>query len=329
MNLSDNIVNYIDPAQYTFEKVSWLLPYKAVRDCFIVLTEKNKLVKYQIENKKVITKQVIDLKFKHAAANFTFDKNGNILIPTDEEYLLLTIDPATFELIDIRQFEQNSTAFDEITWCPIRKVYLTGNQLDWQITMWDEDFNIISQLDVQDMPIASFTNPEETLVSFLSFNQEPYYSIYELTDTGVNYLKTFYKTSYNNSRGLAFKGNDFAVTYRSDVEYYTYNNGQITQLWQIDLTKFGTSHQDVFIVFVDHNLMILGQGTKLHFADLENRKITRTEKLGDRDFIYGLFVDEQQDNLIIPTNKEILLHPIKNIKPRVRYPPVLISLFNN
>lgn len=268
---------------------------------FICLTKNGNLVKYLLKDGELIASKVGKLNMS-TIRNFTFDESGDIILPTGDNELLV-IDQVTFEIkhtIDL-SLDLN---FDQIQFLPMKNIYIASSS-KWEIVVLDKNFNVLKKIGAEDGTIYPKVNYNESLISFLSYDQTTYFDLYELNeDFEVKFIHTFFEDWDNTSTGFDFNEDNFAVTFPQSLEYYNYVFGEMTKIWELDISKY-KSEGFSCIVFVGENEIAVGKGKSIIFVNTENQEIFKVQKLDIQAEIRVLVTDKMKMVLIIITDQEI------------------------
>lgn len=311
--ISHRIEN-ISITSYLFERIFFLRQSFTNPNCFIGLTKNASLVKYLLSGGKLLIDRIAAIDVSNIR-NFTFDKAGNIIIPAADNKLLI-VGQTTFELIDTVDLQED-LELDQIEYLPLKKIYI-GSQ-GWEIIILSEDFNIISRVEAEDGIILPRINQDENLISFLSYDQTTYYSLYSFSDDlSINFMHTFFQDWDNTSSSFCFNMNEFAVTFPSMLEYYLYENELLQKQWELDISKYKSEHGLSYVTFVDENKIVLGKGKMLLYIDKSDKIIYEEVKLDLSAEIRDLYLNHEKDYLIVSTDKELKLVSVKDEKNRAQ-----------
>lgn len=295
-------------ADYEFETVIFLKQSPTNPDCFIGLTRSAKLIKYLLQNGALIIERVASINISYIR-NFSFDKNGRIIFPTDDNKLLL-IEQDTFQLIDSIELEHN-LILNNIEYLPSKKVFLSSSQ-SGELVMLSENYTVISKSEAENGIMLPKVNQDERLVSFLSYDQETFHDLYKMDDDlKLSYIHTFFKDWDNSSSGFGFLGNEFAVSFPDVLEYYSFEKDELNRLWQIDISQYKSKFDHSDITITGQKIIVVGKGKTLLFINTLAKAITRELQLELLAEIKELYVDENQENLIITTDKELKVIGLK------------------
>ncbi len=295
-------VETIPTDNYAFESVFFLRQSPTQSDCFIGLTRNLKLVKYVVVNGELLIDRIAAITVS-AIRNFCFDKNGNILIPTANNQLLV-LEPTTFQLRDTIQLESD-LAFDQIEYLPSKNIYL-GSAQNWELVVLSEDYKVIRKFKTEDGTMVPQISPDESLIAFLSYDQDTYYNLYHIdNDCNISLIRSFFKDWDNTSSGFSFQQNQFAVSFPSELEYYTFENGKPNKLWEMDLSKYTSKYNASYLASIAPTTLVVGKGKTLLIIDTEQQRITSELPLDIVAEIRDLYVGKDGENLFIATEKEL------------------------
>ncbi len=303
-------VEPISTTNYEFERIFFLKQSPTKSDWFIGLTKNAKLIKYLLLEGELIIDRITAIDVSNIR-NFSFDKNGNIIIPTVDNKLLV-IEQVSFQLkysIDL----QEDWDLDQIEYLPSKKIFL-GSSQKWELVLLSEDYKVISKTKAEDGTILPKINQDENLISFLSYDQETYYNLYYLSnDLNITFIHTFFKDWNNTSSGFSFKDNEFAVSFPSVIEYYSYKNSLLNKHWELDISKYKSEHNLSYLIFLDDNIILIGKGKMLLYIDKQEKSIIHEVKLDLLAEIRDLYLDEIKENVLISTDKEFKLISLKKL----------------
>jgi hypothetical protein len=270
----------------------YILQYKPIPDCFIALTQNGQLIKYIITPDEITAVNTFDTGMEYMR-NFTFAKDGHILLPTGNDQLFI-IDPHTFEVVETKK----EVGFFAITYLPVKNVYLADSQDNPSLMVLNENFEVIGTANT-DFIISLKTNALETLVAVHCYDQEPGYTLYEFNDSyELQMIDEFSRAS-----GFLFiNDTDFASSNYSHLEFCNhYETGQYEILWEV---YFPSGLQDTPMVQVNPELIIVAKNKHLFFVDIPGKKISATKKVHEK-VIDGLFIDDEKKFLIITAKNDI------------------------
>ncbi|UPK67362.1 ankyrin repeat domain-containing protein [Chitinophaga filiformis] len=309
-DLIDNAITTVNAEKYLFEETYFLKQCDFNPNWFIALTKKSKLVRYVKHLQQLVVDQVIEIDAP-TLRNFTFDKNGHLILPTAGKRMLV-IDITSFKLIKTITLEEGLD-LDQITYLPSKNIYVCSSS-NWTITFLAEDFQKISSKKSKNGIIRPVINQQGNLISFVSYNHQIFDDLYELTDDlEVKYILTFFKRRGNFSRTVDIYDNEMAVTYINRLSYFSYENGLLRRLWEVDISRFPSKYSFSYVVFVNADLMIVGKGKSLLFVNKQEQKITAVETVSLKAEISRLVVSQNKENIVIITPKELKLFSLTAI----------------
>lgn len=301
-------VENIPTHTYAFESVFFLRQSPTQSDCFIALTRNMTLVKYIVANGELIIDQIAAIAIP-MIRNFCFDQNGNILIPAADSQLLV-LEQTTFQLRDTIQLESD-LAFDQIEYLSSKNMFL-GSTSNWELVLLTDDFKVIHKFKAEDGTMVPKISPDESLIAFLSYDQDTYYNLYQIDNDGtISFIRTFFKDWDNTSSGFSFQQNQFAVSFPSELEYYTFENGKQNKLWEMDLSKYTSKYNASYLAFIAPTTLVVGKGKILLIIDTEQQHITAELPLDVVAEIKNVYVDKDGEHLFVSTEKELQLLRIK------------------
>jgi ankyrin repeat protein len=287
---------------YNFERILFLEQNPAKPDCFIALTTNLKLIRYLLFENKLIIELIVKLDVS-TIRNFSFDKKGNLIIPTADNKLLL-LDNITFQLIKTVEIDEN-TIIDQITYLPSKKIFICSSQ-NWEVVLLSEDFKFISRTKTKKGTILPKINRDESLFSFLSYDQETFYDLYSLNDDlSISFIHSFSKDWKNLSRGFSFNNDEMIVSFADVIECFLYNNATLKKSWEIDMSAYNSEHNLSYLTSINENIIIVGKGKKLLHIDKSKKVIIQEKEVDLLAEIRDLYVDRAKEYLFIVTDKEL------------------------
>jgi ankyrin repeat protein len=306
-NYSDLVAYKFEPipiTDYQFEPILYLKQSPNQSDCFIGLTQDTKLIKYILFEDKLSIVGIAKINISYIQ-NFTFDKNGNIIIPTSDNQLLV-VAALTFQLLYTIDLEEYFD-LNQIEYLPSKGIFL-GSSGGWNLILLSEEYKVISQTHAEAGTILPITNQNDNLISVLSADQETFYVLYEIQpDLSITTVDIFFKDWDNTSSGFCFQNNDFAVSYPNEIEYYSFENGILDKKWEIDISKYKSKYDLSDLALLDENIIIAGKGKTLLYIDSIKKAIYREEKLDLSAEIRNLYLDKEKKYLFISTSMELKL----------------------
>lgn len=297
----------IDPRTYSFRRIFFFRQIPGQADVFIAMSKGTHLSRYSVINGELVLERVsrIDTAI---IRNFTFDQNGNILLPT-ADIKILVLSPITFDIIRTISWE-HPDLLSHITYLPGKKVFIAGSD-NWEILLLNERFELISRTALSDGIFFPKISSDESLVSYFSYDQTTYFCLYSLTDDlENNFITTFFKDWENTSSGFAFNGNEFAVSFPATLEYYKLVNGSQEKWWEIAISAYPSQHHLSYIACIDPKTLVLGKGKLLLFIDIEQQQIIREEILDLVSEIREIYVDSAKKQLFVSTDSELKFVPL-------------------
>lgn len=292
---------------YEFESVFFLKQNLISSNCFIGLTN-NKLIKYVLDNEELRIDRIAAIDISHSR-NFSFDKNGNIVIPTADNKILI-VDQITFQLLYSIELE-NGLDLDQVEYLPLKKIFI-GSSQKRELVLLSEDYKIIKRSEAEYGTIRAKISQDNSLVSFLSYDQETFYTLYKIDDDlNISYIDSFFKDWNNASSGFSFHQNDFAISFPYVVEYYFFKKGKLKKLWKIDISKYQSQHNHSCLSIIDDNTIVVGKGKMLLIIDIFHQIINYELELELFAEIKDLYLDRDKENLFISTDKELKVIRLK------------------
>ncbi len=301
-------VENIPTDNYAFERVFYLRQSPTQSDCFIALTQSMKLVKYVVVNGELIIDRIAAIAVS-AIRNFCFDQNGNILIPTADSQLLV-LEPNAFQLLQIITLDSD-LAFDQIEYLSSKNIFL-GSASNWELVLLTDAYKVIRKFEAEDGTMVPKISPDESLIAFLSYDQDTYYNLYQIDkDCNIALIRSFFKDWDNTSSGFSFQQNQFAVSFPSELEYYSFENGKPNKLWEIDLSKYTSKYNASYLASINSNTLVVGKGKTLLIIDTRQQIIKSELQLDLVAEIRDLYVDQDGEHLFVSTEKELQVVRIK------------------
>ncbi len=313
-DLISHKIKCILTANYKFERIFFLMQSPVKPEWFIGLTGNAKLIKYKLSDGELLIDRVAAVDVS-SIRNFTFDKQGNIIIPTADNELLI-VDQTTFELINTVDLPED-LELDQIKYLPLKNIYI-GSQ-GWEIIILSEDFKVINRVKAVDGIMLPCINQNESLISFLSYDQTTYYNLYSFgDDLSITFIHTFFKDWDNTSSDFSFNKNEFAVTFTNTLEYYLYEDGLMHKQWELDISKYKSEYGLSYLTFVNENTIALGKGKMLLYIDISDKIVYREIELKLSAEIRDLYLDNEKEYLLVSTDRELKAIRIEEEKNQSR-----------
>jgi len=308
--LISNKVENILKEDYVYQRIFFIKQSSLKSDWFIALTKDSNLIRYLKHDDQLITDQIVNIGTP-TIRNFTFDENNHIIVPTGDNQLLI-LEQETFSIINSIKLP-NDLVLDQITYLPLKGLYI-GSSQNWEIVLLSKDFKIISRTKAEDGTLSPKINQNEDLISFMSYDQETFFNLYNLkNDLSISFIHTFFKEWENTSSGFAFNDNEFVVSFPNDLEYYSFKEGQINKIWKIDISQYTSQHALSYLTFTNENIILIGKGKMILFIDKHEQKILRQVKIDLISEIRSLYLDQEKENLIVYTDSELKLLSLNKI----------------
>ncbi|MFY7733368.1 MAG: ankyrin repeat domain-containing protein [Bacteroidia bacterium] len=293
---------------YEFERVLFLKQSPTKSDWFIGLTKNAKLVKYLLTDGELVIDRIATINVS-TIRNFSFDKNGNIVIPTADNKLLI-VEQITFQLLHSIKLEDD-LVLDQIEFLPLKKIFL-GSSQNWEIVLLSQEYKVISRISTHNGTIVPLINQDESMISFLSYDQETYYDLYTIdNDLKISFIHTFFKDWNNVSSGFCFRQNEFAVSFPSTLEYYSIDKEELNKKWEIDISRYKSEHYLSYLANLDDNTIAVGKGKTLLIVNITNQTISNELKLNLSAEIRDLYIDKDKEILLVSTDKELKIIQLK------------------
>jgi hypothetical protein len=294
----------IDVNDYAFEAVHFLRQSPTQPTVFIGMSGSTNLLRYELIDAELILVRVVHIDTP-TIRNFTFNSYGNILLPTTENKVLV-IEQITLQILYTMELPEQMP-LDQLTYLPEKRIFI-GSSDRWKIALLDEDLKIIHEKSAEDGTFLPKINPDESLIAFDSYDQETYFNLYSLTDgPEIHFIETFFKEWENTSSGFAFNGNEFAVSFPGELEYYAFQNGKPHKLWKIDISPYVSKHHLSYIACISADQLLVGKGKTLLFIDIHLQQIVREETLELASEIRELYTDRENKYLFVSTPSELKL----------------------
>lgn len=305
--ISHKIIN-IPTDNYEFERVFILKQSPTKSEWYIGLTKNSKLVKYLLIDGELVIERIATIDVS-IIRNFCFDKNGNIIIPTADNKILI-VEQITFQSIHSVVLEDD-LILDQIEYLPSKKIFL-GSSQNWEIVLLSEEYKITNRIRTNNGTIVPIINQDESMISFLSYDQETYYDLYTIdNDLRISFIHTFFKDWTNTSSGFSFQQNEFAVSFPSLLEYYSFEKEELNKKWEIDISRYTSEHNLSYLTTLDDNTIVVGKGKTLLLVDITNQTINKELKLDLLAEIRDLYLDKQKENLFVSSDKELKVIRLK------------------
>jgi hypothetical protein len=223
---------------------------------------------------------------------------------------LLIVEQITFQLIYSIDLE-NDLVLDQIEYLPLKKIFL-GSSNNWELVLLSEDYKIISRTKAEDGTILPKINYSESLISFMSYDQETYYNLYKIDDNlRISFIQTFFKDWNNTSSGFSFLNNNFGVTFPSTLEYYSFEKEELNKIWEIDISKYKSEYGLSYLLPLDDNMLIVGKGKTLLKINITKQTITNEVNLDLLAEIRDLYINKDKKVLLVSTDKELEIIRLK------------------
>lgn len=307
-DLISNKIEVISTANYKYERIFFFKQSLTEENRFFGLTKSRKLIRYQLTGGTLVIEKIAAIDVP-TIRNFTFDKSGNIIVPTADSRLLV-VEQNTFQLLRTIEFPED-LILDQIEYLPLKNIYL-GSIQNWEMILISEDYQVISRTRTENGTIRPKINSSESLIAFNSYNQETHYELYTIDDNlHIEFIHTFFKDWNNTSRGFDFDNNDFAVSFPNEMEFYSFTEGAFEKHWEINISNYNAHYGLNYLVFAEENLIILGKGKILLFIDKQKRAIVREVPLDLASEIRELYLDKVKEHLFIVTDSELKTFPLK------------------
>lgn len=240
--------------------------------------------------------------------NFTFDKDGHILIPTG--YIL---DPATLDIIG----KVALPTLHQLSYLPAKDLYLGSDNNTRELYTFTPQFGIYNRSEAEDGCIFPRFNHNGNLVAYYSYDQSnKFYDLYKCADRPT-FITSFYDWKDKRSSDLKFNGDYFAVAYHRSIAYYH----DTTLLWEIDVPTQELTYVGTKIEFLSDNLLAIFKNRHLFIMDVQQQKVVNTATLllafnaeaGFPATIISVTTSLDKEHLIIITDVEIRLIKIKDV----------------
>ncbi|NIG54075.1 hypothetical protein [Chitinophaga sp. Cy-1792] len=309
-------------SEYTFEPISYFREIPGTPGKFIGQTTKQSLLRLSLTNNIIQLEHSVNI--PSLQRNFCFGQDNNIIIPTGEDKLLV-VHPETLEFLPEIQLEKGLRP-DQLAYLPGRKIYISGCDRK-MLYILDADFKLLKKITPDNGSFYPIINEAENLLAFYSYNQFTFYDLYILTDqldiiskkgytdrvlcrppiTYSEYFNEYEDLCLEPSEDFAFNGNNFAVSYRSSVEYYNPAVSNHTPLWKLDISPYPVKwdrgpkyfNGNIPIAFINTNILVVCKKKMLLFFDISEQIIVHIEKLFVEEEVSKLFMDKNSDHLLV------------------------------
>lgn len=306
---SHRITKVQNPESLPFEQLNFFSEHPEKDDEIIALSKSSKVIKYKSQGNQLIPIDAINIDLP-TVRNFTFDEVNNLIIPTSDNKLL-KIDSETFSLVASIHFDD--VRLDQITFLSEKKIYLSSD--GWTNYILDVNFNILNKHAMEDGIFFPLINKDENLVSFYSYDQETYHTIYTLSEKNeLKYLHTFFFEWNNSSEGFGFdeSGNRFAVSYPKSLSFGEIQGEEIFINWSVDISEFTSEHDLSDLVFINDNVIALAKGKKIILFSSTGIFMSHTA-LDLKAEIREIKLNYDADKLIVRTHSEIVTVTIERL----------------
>ncbi len=228
---------------------------------------------------------------------FALDRNGDIVLPTADEGLLI-LDGMTLQLKRSIPLAEGLD-FENIHYFPGRSLYMAHGG-EPKIHLLSEAFEIIGSSHLQDYAMELCANIDESLVSILSSDNEAFHALYHFSAAQeLTHIETFYFSGLGASFELAFSENGFVVTYEDTVVVYRFTQGKVEQCWQLPLAQYPSPYGMSFAIYLDENTLLVGKGKQLLRIDAQIPKIVGVATLDLSKHVMNLYLDATREFLIV------------------------------
>jgi hypothetical protein len=308
---SHRITKVGNPESMPFEQICFFREHPNQKNVFYVLTRSPKIIKYEIQDDKLVAVKAISIDLP-TVRNFTFSHKMELIVPTADNKLL-KIDPDTLELLESIRVE--NYRFDQITFLVNKESYLASD--GWKSYILDLDFNILRKAPMEDGVLYPLINKNEDLVATYSSDQLTYHNIYKFSEKNeLKYIHTFFFEWNNCSEGFDFNlsGDKFGVSYPKSLTFNKLQNNEVKTIWSADISKFPSERDISDIVFIDDELLILGKGKKIILFSALSGESKGSLDLQLKAEIRGVKRNNNGDLLFVHTHLEIIPINIEKLK---------------
>jgi hypothetical protein len=170
----------------------------------------------------------------------------------------------------------------------------------------------INRIKTNNGTIVPLINQDESIISFLSYDQESYYDLYKIdNDLKISFIHTFFKDWNNVSSGFCFVKNEFAVSFPLTLEYFSIEKEELNKKWEIDISRYKSEYNLSFLTTLDDNTILVGKGKTLLAVNITSQTIGKEVNLDLSAEIRDLYLDENKEVLLISTDKELKVISVK------------------
>ncbi|MEI6409214.1 MAG: ankyrin repeat domain-containing protein [Bacteroidota bacterium] len=309
--LTSNAITKLDTQNFQFEIILFLKQEPNNPQVFVALTENANLIKYKITNGLFAIDMVVNIDVS-IIRNFTFDRHGDIVVPTNDSRLLI-IDPQSFTLKTSIDFESGQ-ALDQITYLPGKQKFIASAE-EWAILLLDEDYTVLEKIKTDYATNHPIINEDESLIFFLVWHNIEYYNLYQFhDDLKISHLGEFLKIYYSFEEldpvTVAMYQHQFAVSYLKDLELYQFENGTYSMIWSMDTSRLTSIERKSAVAFISNDMILLGSGRTLWFIDKYGRSLVDAVDLDLKEAILKIYFDKMGQHIVITTKAEIRLFPL-------------------
>lgn len=272
-----------------------------------VLTYLHKLIKFTRQGEEYTRDIWLDIPH-NTIRNFTFDKNGHILLPTG--YIL---DPNTFEKLG----RVALPPLHQLTYLPVKDIYLGSDNNNRELYVLTNYFSVLHKSNAEDGCIFPRINNTGNLIAYYSYDQDKkFYDLYEL-EIRPMLVTSFFDWDKKKSSDLKFNGNHFAVAYPESIAYYH----NTTQLWEITAPNREMWYIPTIIEFISDDLLAVFKNKYVYILDIQRKKIVNTFTLtlqfnneaGFPGQVRSVTTSLDKEHFIIITDVENILIKIKDV----------------
>src|SRR5690606_14552295 len=130
-------------------------------------------------------------------------------------------------------------------------------------------------------------------------------------ELNISFIHTFFKDWNNTSSGFCFRQNEFAVSFPSVLEYYSFEKEELNKIWEINISKYKSEHSLSYLLTLDDNTLIVGKGKTILTINITKQTITNEVNLDLLAEIRNLYINKEKEVLIVSTDKELEIIRLK------------------
>lgn len=248
--------------------------------------------------------------------SFCIDEHGDILLPTNDEALLV-LDAVTL------QWKRTITLaagmdVQHIDYRPSRRLYLAHGD-DRNLYLLNLNFDVVKCHSLSDRPYQVQRNASATLLCTRHFDQEMFRVLHHLDENlALTELMNLEYNGYGDSARVALGDHGVVVNDTRAVVGYRHGNEVLEESWRLPLEQYPCKRGTSCAVFVGSNCLLVGKGEQLVRIDLQIPAVTGVAALELAGEIVDLYLDASGEYLIVRAGglKLLRLNAIRWEEPR-------------